>query len=103
MTTLDALKAVRSLLSDPHHWTTHTVARDADGRATSSTSETACRWCLMGAVGKVVGKKYGELFGPVMNELDRHSGRTAIFVNDIEGHEAVLRLLDRAIRGLEGK
>ena len=47
---LDNIKKVRDVLSDESKWTQAAYARDKDDIAVGVTSESACKWCLMGAI-----------------------------------------------------
>ena len=53
MTTLEILKAARELISVPERWTQRSYARAADESSRSYNDGEACKWCVMGAIGKV--------------------------------------------------
>lgn len=50
MTTVEVLKAARSLLSEPDRWTQGTYARDADGKAVPPSDPAAVCFCIHGAI-----------------------------------------------------
>ena len=56
MTTLEILKGVRELLTDPAHWTRGVLARIGQRRrpATPLSDEATC-WCWVGAVYRAAG------------------------------------------------
>lgn len=55
MTTLNDLKEIRQLLSEPARWTQGTMARSKSGELVTPRSDDACSWCMFGAVLKVCG------------------------------------------------
>lgn len=48
-TEAQALRAVRTMLTDPEHWTQNMLARDDDGNPEFPTSKHARSFCLIGA------------------------------------------------------
>lgn len=94
-------KAVE-LLSDPARWTTGWWAISRDGMRTQVLSENACRFCTLGAIGKVMGID-GE-----WSERTNHYGKVGAFLqrdylyagfgdvagfNDQSSHEQVVNRL----------
>lgn len=51
---LRLVRLVRSLLGDPRRWTKRWTAVDDKGNLVFSTDPSACKWCLIGAVTKVI-------------------------------------------------
>lgn len=113
MTTVEALKAARELISDPAKWTRGAYARDAEGRElTNPKNERAVCWCAAGAVRRFAGdrRRATELVRWVVGYPGRVYGDTALIdLNDGgfggEGkprpaparHRKVLAAFDRAI------
>lgn len=104
---LRTLKDVENLIRDPAHWTKNFFAVDATGRATSSTSEDAVAWCLLGAAVKACADgpecvfTHGQLYDRVKGELDSDTPVSLTWLNDCKGHEEVLSLLHKTISRLE--
>ncbi len=96
----NALRQARARIEKPEHFCKSVSARDAYGVAVDAKSPQACQWCVYGAIDC-------DLTVPDIDVLwDRtnralHAALTAgshpSIVNDIEGHAAVLAMLDRAI------
>ena len=107
MDATQALIEARDLIKDPARWTQGAYARDADGRAVSSTSPEACQWCAMGVVAKVAGRHdfltAMRLSEEMLTRLDRAAGESPLVLgsitklNDHQGHEAVLKMFAKAI------
>ena len=122
---LAILQDTRSLLNDKSRWTQRTYARTApvgrgdSGNDVASTSDDACSWCLVGAVGKVVGDRFGKAGGSLgtmsndgqfygyaardyLREAIQQAGyptRAIAMWNDSpeRDHAEVVRVLDRAV------
>jgi hypothetical protein len=90
----DALQRARDLIADPARWTRNAPARDANGARIGIRSPHATCWCAIGALGKT---------SPDIDVSDavtslREATRNPItFVNDTQGHAAVLAMYDRAL------
>lgn len=56
MNTKELCRQVYEVLKDPKQRCVGFSAKDAEGRAVEGNSPDACRWCLSGAVAKVVGR-----------------------------------------------
>ena len=54
------LNAVAALLEDPAHWVKGIVARDFHGQYVEPGEDTACAWCLYGALCRVMRKPADE-------------------------------------------
>lgn len=100
LTPVDVLRQARELITDSERWTQNEFARDFRGTAVSPRSELAVCWCAMGAVSRVGDnkfwlrvetKRYLEIASQELFETFPER------VNDTLGHEAVLRMYDRAI------
>ena len=59
MTTLEALRAARRLITDPEHWCQESSAREADGTNCSVHHPGARSFCAAGALWKVTGTYLG--------------------------------------------
>lgn len=88
MTTLELLKSVRELLSDPDRWCSNGPSRTADGRLCLPCDPAAVKWSLGGAV-----QKLGDWIdiGPAMRVL---VGTGTLLTPD---REKALAALDTAI------
>lgn len=99
------LVAMRRLLAEPEAWTQGSYARNAAGRRCGPLGETACAWCLSGAMVRSLGDG-SDYFSrlAISSLLNRAAG-----VRDSNGHYVlfndhpetthgmVLGVLDRAI------
>lgn len=96
MTTLEVLRGMRELLSDPTRWTKFACARDSMGLTVKDDDPSAACWCLIGAAAKVAGRDGG--WAKAVNALDRLvQPKPASCWQDEHEHAEVLGLLDRAI------
>ena len=102
MRTYEVLEKAKDLLSDPDKWTQQAYARDADGETVMVHDESAVRWCVLGAVGKVVpdhdNSRARMRAADILNEssLELHNCLSATGVNDGSSHRVVLAMLDHA-------
>ena len=104
VTTVEILKAARKLIEKKENWTTKTSARDAEGKSCKVTDENAHQFCVTGAIHKVC-TPYADCnvaYSAVVL-LDRYAGKSVVDINDREGHEAVLNVLDECIQKLEAQ
>jgi hypothetical protein len=103
---IEILTGVRDLLSDPERWTQGASARNAKGEPVDVHSEEATCFCAVGALYRIAFPD-GDCADPVQDEVYWKArwrakeflpeGKTLISVNDLDGREAVLDLLDKAI------
>jgi hypothetical protein len=104
------LTQIRDLIQDPAHWTQHAHARNKDGQQVYPTESNACRWCLDGALGKAAkvqineegdwrtNPDYEQANALLMQSAQKLFGKFSyVEVNDEEGHQAVMQLLDKAM------
>jgi hypothetical protein len=104
MTDLEALYAVRALLSVPERWTQYASARDRDGYRVVNDYDGAACWCLGGAIDKVARPSYRRICELLEAELPPRVGTIIQFNDDSErSHADILALIDRAIARLEGE
>lgn len=94
----EVLIEVRKLISKPENWTKHVAARDLDFEKVPSSSPRACRWCIIGAVYKVVNN---DLLARIRitDILGRVLGGHVDAWNDADEttHQDVLDLFDKTI------
>ena len=95
------LRAARELITNPEHWTTGVLSRDEAGGFVTPRSPHAVCWCVLGACQKV--GVPGALITIAQTLLPEcFSAITEVsLINDNDGHQAVLDLLDAAIARLE--
>lgn len=100
---IEILTEVRELLSEPGRWTQFAAARNASGDPVAPVSEEAVCYCAVGALHKV---GLPDSASPLRNNSywearqllnDCLDGRSIISVNDVDGLQAVLEGLDKAI------
>lgn len=59
---------VKELLSDESKWTKHTYARNSVGEAVRASSDSACSWCVFGAIEKCYPDE--RLYEDIVHKLD---------------------------------
>lgn len=114
--TLDALKAARSLITPLEKWTTNAYARTRPGgAAVASVDPRATCWCAIGALSKVceTGDGLGDGYEKTLSFKAREALEVAcrnifgknepVDVNDQMGHDAVLKAYDAAVAAEEAK
>lgn len=95
----------RTLIADPAHWTSDTLARTVDGHHVDWYDHSATKWCAMGAIYRaaydLVGDpKEAERIG---NEVAKSVRPTRWLrgalpaINDARGHTAVLAVFDKVL------
>jgi hypothetical protein len=109
--TLEILKAARERIRDPKHWTTKAMARDANGKHIAHPMShrpiewhNAVCWCGTGAIHMEADQRHERPWGAVLALEDaafRLFNLATISVNDILGHEAIMRVFDDAIEAQE--
>lgn len=103
LTTLQALRAARRLLTDPRHWCRGSSARDASGTNVTVHHPGARRFCAAGALWKVTGSYLGTdddtAVQTASGRLCDAAGMEIVEFNDCEDtdHAAVLAVYDKAI------
>lgn len=99
MTDLEIIKGARELISDPERWSQGWYAHDKKGNWTDFSSDSACRWCAMGAIRKQTnGDDRDCLY--LYELLVGDDGSLNVF-NDIHTHAEVVALFAAAIARLE--
>jgi hypothetical protein len=103
--TLAALRAIRSVVSDPSRWCQGAAAKNADGQRVSPGVPSAVCHCLMGLIGQIqppavsiaVEDELIVTFGPP--PPDTLDGSDVAAWNDADGrtHADVLEAIDKTI------
>lgn len=99
MASAKILRAARQRITDPKNWTRDAYARDEAGRDTYTNGDCdfAVCWCAYGALGAegsgVLTPEADILFQAALELYEKGP----VEINDALGHEAVLRVYDRAI------
>jgi hypothetical protein len=92
----DVLVEAREIISVPERWTLGANAIDAEGNVVDPCSKEATCWCAMGAMFKAAGEDLA-LHDKAALHLYGVTGASIVIVNDRDGREAALELLDQAI------
>ena len=95
----DVLIEARRLIEKPENWCQGAFAEDASGHAARLFDENASRFCVRGAIARVVGQEpirarshpATELFSEVIGGVS-----IGVF-NDFSSHRIVMAALDQAI------
>lgn len=95
------IERARELIADPEHWCRGSYARGKGGVSVSVGDSSARRYCAMGALILAAWEITGDVNrgdGLAYNaaKIVSKTG-SLVFVNDHQGHAAVLALLDKAI------
>lgn len=103
-TPVEILTGAREILSDPARWTVEASARDADGKLCDVYSPEATCFCAVGALIKAAHTQHidgtsglADTYFQAREIVSDVSSKSLIDVNDYEGREAVLEILDQAI------
>lgn len=104
MTTAEVLQKARDLIADEDRWTHGYYARDEEGFEVEPNEPGACQWCALGSIYHVLGAEvvYAEEEPDAVRALNATaaaggSADNPAYINDINGHAAVLALFDKAI------
>ena len=101
---LKIIREARDLISDESRWTQGALARNISGEPTISFGGEAVCWCALGALNYAFSRQ------KVLRDLDEviETFRALGFrkkhitdINDLQGHEPVLRVFDQVINRLE--
>ncbi len=105
---LTLLRAARERISNPKHWTRGTWARTKGGEPCPSKAPDACCWCALGALSYAKpADAPSDLWTRALIALwpdlrwGRRTDGIAVF-NDLNSHEEVLMMFDKAIARLTG-
>lgn len=102
-TVKEQLVAARALIADEKRWTQREFARDETGIPVDPVDDSACAWCALGALSRVLNcSPLGEDWSRVetLASVVTEDG-LVVEVNDTDGHAAVLAMFDRAIEAAE--
>ena len=101
MTGLEVLVKARELISDPERWTHGVYARDAKGESCFDSSDEATCFDALGALNRVSGTRMRARTSAssfLYEAIDSVPSPYSIGeINDQLGHEATLKIFDRAI------
>jgi hypothetical protein len=95
------VEQARALIAEESHWCRGDLARDANGVGVCPTSDSATKWCGLGALIMAAyritndRRHAHDLAIKAMRPL--HGSATLVNVNDVRGHAAVLALFDEVI------
>jgi hypothetical protein len=94
---VEVLEGARNLIANPDHWVQGAYATDQHGN--SVLSHGAVRFCAVGALKRAAANVWAPtgVTWEARLMLDRVAADGPEFVNDYQGHEAVLAMYDRAI------
>jgi hypothetical protein len=98
---IQIVQRARSLIADEEHWCRNELARDARGVGVCPLSDSAVKWCGLGAVIAAASeitrgnRAANDLAIRAMRPL--YGTATLVKVNDLRGHAAVLALFDEVI------
>ena len=98
---LQIVEKARALIADERHWCRGELARDVNGIAVCTMSDSAVKRCGLGAVMAAAHElthDFNAAHDFALQALRPHYGTsTLVQVNDIRGHAAVLSLFDEVI------
>ena len=71
----NVLSRARELIQSPEHWTQGTYAEDAEHRVVNTWEDSACHFCLIGAIRRASFEAVGGKYGPMrsMRDATMHS------------------------------
>lgn len=96
MTPAETLEAAKSIIANPNKWAREAMARDRLGNEVKPEDETACCFCLVGAVRRAAHND-NVACGMAIRLLRAACGCDPMGFNDSHGHKAVMKIMDRAI------
>ncbi len=99
----EIIEAVINLISDPKKWTVGTFARDVEGLICYPSDSRAVCWCVVGAIQKFSTTEH-EMTTTITGLNDYvydHHCNNLTDINDIEGREKVIKVLQEYLTILE--
>lgn len=90
----DILTEAQERIRDPQQWAQGHYAYTKTGRACDYAAKGAVCWCAMGTLYKSRATK--RVHTCIQEAADGMFSRAVIGINDILGHDAVMRMFDRA-------
>ena len=95
------LERARTLIAEPDRWCRGSYARGKGGASVSVRDPSAQRYCAMGALLLAAYETTGDVgqADELAYSLARSLSETGslVFINDRQGHDAVLALFDKAL------
>lgn len=93
------LREARALIEAPERWTTGALARHVNDNPIGPREANAACWCALGAVQRFTADGSDEQVEAVayLQCAAAADGDWIVYINDHVGHDAVLRMYDRAI------
>ena len=105
MFTVEQLKEARERIADRKRWTRGAPARRRNGHPTHPLSTAAVKWCALGALMRSGYPGWTDddfdAYWAIDKTVREGGGYSLTYLNDVDGHAAVLAVLDRAIALLE--
>lgn len=104
LTIKEVLIQARKKIEDPKNWCQVYAALNRAGIPVAPEEPTACHFCAYGAISSVAGLKNIKLKRETVSIL-RNAAQSVfkvgiITVNDGMGHEAILKVFDKAIKSI---
>ena len=100
----DLLIKLKTKIQNPDNWTKYVMSRDATNFPCMPIHESACRWCLLGALESIIPyardprAAHNILYSRLFSFTPR--GSVSDF-NDSSTHEEVMTFLDKVINRVE--
>jgi hypothetical protein len=103
---VEVLKAARDRITEPEHWTVGYNATNKYGQSVGYNSPEAVSFCALGAILRELDYVEIDVTDTVLESLEDIAHKWFSLpsiqrVNDLLGHEAILRVYDEAIKRLE--
>ena len=107
MTPKEVLIKAKALIADRRNWIQGMEARAASGQPLPPEHPSACRFCSIGAVERVLAPlpaaEHYRVKEQTLNEIESHITTSAVIgklwrFNDSHTHEGVMALFDKAIK-----
>ncbi|UTS52110.1 hypothetical protein [Synechococcus phage BUCT-ZZ01] len=103
---LETLIAAKQLIEDEKNWCRVERAKDKKGRYVEPTNRSACQFCAVGAVQKVMSYDQIDVYTSqevkFLDIISRNMyGQPVFIINDDLGHGYVLKIFDKAIEQLK--
>lgn len=101
----EQLKEIRKLIENPENWTKRFYARDKFDREVYDVSEEACKWCLLGAINRIMRSKENYknylvvilILENAIRSITNHYNIVKFNDDPKTTHEDILNLLDKCI------
>ena len=94
---IELIKKARNKIYFKKHWTQSAIARNKDGEIVGVRDRNAVCWCAIGALDVVCPTEWH--FTSIMDIIYKVTYTNSIInINDLEGHAAVIRIFNKAIK-----